>query len=148
MHYATRDAAAQPSSLSFKVRVKNTGSTSVALKDVTIRYWFTADGFTSALLSRCDFASVTDGCASVTSTFREASAMEADHYLELGFSSAAGNLAVGATSGYAEIAIYNAVYDKLTQANDYSFSATTTAFTPSMQVTGYRAGELAWGIEP
>ncbi|WP_437326924.1 cellulose binding domain-containing protein [Sorangium sp. So ce381] len=148
MQYATRDAAATPAFLSFKVQVKNTGSASVPLQDVTIRYWFTADGFTSALMSNCDFASVTGGRDNIIRTFHEASGTDADHYLEIGFASATGSLAPGATSGYAEIAIYNANYDKLTQANDYSFSATATAFTPSMQVTGYRAGELAWGIEP
>ncbi|WP_437654956.1 cellulose binding domain-containing protein [Sorangium sp. So ce1182] len=148
LHYAARDGAARVQGLSFRVRVRNTGDETIALSDVTIRYWFTDDGATSTFMGACDFASVPGGYTSVTRTFGEASAAEADRYLELGFTSAAGTLAPGATSGEAQIRVYSATYESMMQTNDYSFDASLTELTPWEQVTAYRDGVLAWGTEP
>ncbi|WP_438007299.1 cellulose binding domain-containing protein [Sorangium sp. So ce321] len=148
LHYAARDGAARVQGLSFSVRVRNTGDETITLSDVTIRYWFTDDDAASRFVSVCDFASVPGGRTSVTWTFGEASAAEADRYLELGFTSAAGTLAPGATSGEAQIRVYSETYETMMQTNDYSFDATLTALTPWEQVTAYRDGVLAWGTEP
>ncbi|WP_437734341.1 cellulose binding domain-containing protein [Sorangium sp. So ce1335] len=148
MQYAVRERADRVQGLSFKVQVRNTGSQTVALSDVTIRYWFTADGASSAFDSECDYASIPGGCANVSWAFGTASGTEADRYFELSFASAAGNLAPGATSGEAQIRIFTATYEQMMQTNDYSFDATLTAFTPWEQMTAYRDGELAWGTEP
>ncbi|WP_437972570.1 cellulose binding domain-containing protein [Sorangium sp. So ce260] len=134
--------------MSFEVRIRNTGDESVALSDLTLRYWFTADVTGADLVAECDFASVTGNCANVTRTFGEASAAEADRYLELGFLAATGSLAPGATSGLVQIRIHTDDYARMTQANDHSFDATMTTWTPSMQITVYHDGELAWGTEP
>ncbi|WP_437339593.1 cellulose binding domain-containing protein [Sorangium sp. So ce394] len=148
MQYAARETGAEAQQLSFKVRIRNTGAERIALSDLTIRYWFTADVEMVDLKSECDFSGVTGGCANVTRAFRAASGTDADHYLELGFSAAAGSIDAGATSGESQIRIYNReVYDRMTQTDDYSFEA-TTAWTPSMQITVYYDGELAWGVEP
>ncbi|XXT19999.1 cellulose binding domain-containing protein [Sorangium sp. So ce429] len=148
LQYAVREGAASVQGLSFRVLVRNTGDEAIALSDVTIRYWFTDDGATAMFVGACDFASVPGGCDNVTRTFGEASATDADRYLELGFSSAAGNLAPGATSGEVQIRVYSATYERMMQTNDYSFDATLTALTPWEQVTAYRDGVLAWGTEP
>ncbi|XXY18086.1 cellulose binding domain-containing protein [Sorangium sp. So ce216] len=148
LQYAVREGAASVQGLSFRVLVRNTGDETIALSDVTIRYWFTDDGATSPFESTCDFASIPGGRTSVTWAFGEASAAEADRYLELGFTSDAGTLAPGATSGEAQIRVYSATYERMMQTNDYSFDATLTALTPWEQVTGYRDGVLAWGTEP
>ncbi|MGK3967856.1 cellulose binding domain-containing protein [Sorangium sp. So ce118] len=148
MHYAAREGAASVQGLSFRVLVRNTGDETIALSDVTIRYWFTGDGATSAFVGACDYTSIPGGCASTTRTFGEASAAEADRYLELGFTSAAGTLAPGATSGEVQIRVHSERYESMMQTNDYSFDATLTALTPWEQVTGYHDGVLAWGEEP
>ncbi|WP_437570737.1 cellulose binding domain-containing protein [Sorangium sp. So ce542] len=148
LQYAARETGAEAQQLSFKVRIRNTGDERIALSDLTIRYWFTADVEMVDLRSDCDFSGVTGGCANVTRAFHAASGTDADHYLELGFSAAAGSIDAGATSGESQIRIYNReVYDRMTQTDDYSFEA-TTAWTPSMQITVYHDGELAWGVEP
>ncbi|WP_437577557.1 cellulose binding domain-containing protein [Sorangium sp. So ce887] len=147
LQYAARDTTATPQQLSFKVQVRNTGDESIALSDLTIRYWFTADVAALDLRSACDFAATTGGCANLTRTFSEASGTDADHYFELGFLAAAASLAPGATSGEVQIRVFNADYERMTQADDYSFEA-TTAWIPSMQVTVYHDGVLAWGTEP
>ncbi|XXX77223.1 cellulose binding domain-containing protein [Sorangium sp. So ce134] len=147
LQYAARETGAEPQQLSFKVRIRNTGDESVAFSDLTIRYWFTADVATVNLMSACDFSAISGGCAALARTFGEASGTDADHYFELGFLAAAGTLAPGATSGEVQIRIFNADYERMTQADDYSFDA-VTAWTPSMQITVYQDGELAWGVEP
>ncbi|AGP33081.1 hypothetical protein BE04_15605 [Sorangium cellulosum] len=148
LQYAARETGAEAQQLSFKVQIRNTGDERIALSDLTIRYWFTADVEMVDLKSECDFSGVTGGCANVTRAFHAASGTDADHYLELGFSAAAGSINAGATSGESQIRIYNReVYDRMTQTDDYSFEA-TTAWTPSMQITVYYDGELAWGVEP
>ncbi|WP_437647382.1 cellulose binding domain-containing protein [Sorangium sp. So ce362] len=149
LQYAARATAAESSELSFQVRVKNTGDESIALSDLTIRYWFTADVTEVDLKSDCDFALTTSICANVvTSTFDKASGTDADHYLELGFLAAAGSISPGATTGPVQVRIHNRdVYDRMTQTDDYSFEA-TTAWIPSMQITVYHERMLAWGIEP
>ncbi|WP_437676543.1 cellulose binding domain-containing protein [Sorangium sp. So ce131] len=146
LQYAVKDASASTTNVSFKVRIRNTGTESLPLSDLTIRYWFTADGFTSPLQSECDFASV--ACANVTKTFSDTSGMYADHYLELGFTAAAGSITPGATGGHAEIRIFTQAYNNLMQANDYSFDAEMTDWTTSPRITVYHDGELAWGTEP
>ncbi|MGK3989224.1 cellulose binding domain-containing protein [Sorangium sp. So ce136] len=148
MHYAVREGAARVQGLSFRVQVRNTGDETITLSDVTIRYWFTRDEAASPFVSVCDFASIPGGHTSVTWRFGEASAAEADRYLELGFTSDAGTLAPGATSGEAQIRVYSERYEYMMQANDYSFDASLTTLTPWDQVTAYRDGVLAWGTEP
>ncbi|WP_438026482.1 cellulose binding domain-containing protein [Sorangium sp. So ce233] len=148
MQYAVRESAARVQGLSFRISVRNTGDEAIALSDVTIRYWFTADGASSAFVGACDFTAIPGGCDGITRTFATTSGTEADRYLELSFSSAAGNLAPGATSEEVQIRVHSATYEYMMQTNDYSFDATLTALTPWEQVTAYRDGELAWGIEP
>ncbi|WP_437635306.1 cellulose binding domain-containing protein [Sorangium sp. So ce854] len=148
MQYAVREAASSTQNLSFKVRVRNTGDEPIALGDVTIRYWFTADGASSAFVGECDFTEVAGGRDGITRTFGTTSGTEADRYLELGFSSAAGNLAPGATSGETQIRIHSADYEHMMQMNDHSFDATLTAWTSWENMTAYHDGVLAWGVEP
>ncbi|AUX38702.1 hypothetical protein SOCE26_000800 [Sorangium cellulosum] len=146
LQYAVKEARASTNNVSFKLRIKNTGTESLELSDLKIRYWFTVDGFTSPLQSECDFSEVT--CAGVTRTFSDTSGMYADHYLELGFTAAAGSIDPGDTGAHTELRIFTAAYNNLMQANDYSFDAAMTDWTPSPRVTVYHDGMLAWGTEP
>ncbi|WP_437689679.1 cellulose binding domain-containing protein [Sorangium sp. So ce176] len=148
MQYAVREGADRVQGLSFRVKVRNTGDEAIPLGDVTIRYWFTADSASSAFVGECDFTPIPGGCDEITRTFATTSGTEADRYLELSFSAAAGNLAPGATSGEVQIRIHSATYEYMMQSNDYSFDATLTDFAPWEQMTAYRDGELAWGTEP
>ncbi|WP_437944564.1 cellulose binding domain-containing protein [Sorangium sp. So ce281] len=148
MQYAARDTTVESQHLSFMVQVKNTDDASIALSDLTIRYWFTADVANVDLKNECDFSSIIGGCASVTRTFGVASGTKADHSLELGFLAAAGSIAPNVTSGNVQIRIYNGDnYDRMTQTDDYSFG-TNTAFMPFERVTVYHDGVLAWGTAP
>jgi poly(hydroxyalkanoate) depolymerase family esterase len=125
----------------------NTGMASVNLASVTIRYWFTAD--TSASLTwACDFAG--NGCASYTSKFAKLAtpSSTADTYLELGFASGAGTLAVNQSTGEVLSRITNSAWSQFNQANDYSYDGTKTAAAAWDHVTVYLDGALIWGVEP
>src|SRR6185295_3109756 len=72
----------------------NTGTTSVALSDVTLRYWYTIDGLQPQTFW-CDFTS--RGSSNVTGRFVQVAPARggADYYLEVGFTAGIGSLAPG-----------------------------------------------------
>jgi len=125
-------------------KIINTGTTSINLSDVKLRYYFTKDG-TNAASYACDWASAGNG--NITGTFTSLSKTNADCYLEISFKSSAGTLAAGAET---EIKgrVWKSDWSNFTQSNDYSFNATASNYTDWTNVTGYFAGTLNWGIEP
>ncbi len=129
------------------LQVVNTSKKTVALRDVTLRYYYTADG-DSPYGSNCVQASV--GCSNVTQKTGPADdgAPNADHYLQIGFTAAAGSLAPGKSSKAIGLQLYRVDHKKLNQANDRSFNAKDTTYAPSKLVTAYVGGTLVWGEEP
>ncbi|MDT8715084.1 xyloglucanase [Clostridium sp. 19966] len=132
--------------LSPQIKLTNTGTTAINLSDVKIRYYFTADGATSNNFW-CDWASV--GASNVTGTFTSLASPKtnADSYVEIGFSNAAGSLSPGSSVSI-QSRITKADWSTYTQTNDYSFNSTATAFANWNKVTAYYAGTLQWGVEP
>ncbi|BCN30630.1 X2-like carbohydrate binding domain-containing protein [Anaeromicropila herbilytica] len=127
-------------------KIINTGSTSINLSDVTLRYYFTADG-ASAHSFWCDWSSV--GTSNVQGAFitMKNSSSTADTYLEIGFTSGAGTIAAG-QSAFVQTRISKADWSSYSQANDYSFSALNKTYASWNKVTAYINGSLQWGIEP
>lgn len=129
-----------------RVKLSNTGTESLPLKDVTLRYFFTVDGEQPQNFF-CDWSQV--GSANVTGRFVRlpAAAAGADHYAEIGFTETAGTLAPGQSIDL-QIRISKADWSNYSQSDDYSFDAEATAYTETLKITGYVGGELQWGIEP
>jgi hypothetical protein len=135
------------------VKVFNTGTTTVALTDITIRYWFSSEPPGSDMFT-CDYATV--GTATITGTF----AGTTRHYLQIGFTSsaivsvpdggtgAANVLPAGANTNEIQTRINDSAYGTFTQTGDYSFDATKTAYANWTKVTVYYKGTLVWGTEP
>jgi alpha-galactosidase len=124
----------------------NTSSNAVTLANVKIRYWFTEDG-TQAQSFWCDYSPA--GSSNVTGTFVKLGTAKtgADNYLEVGFTSGAGNLAAGA-SITVQCRCAKSDWTNYTQSNDYSFNSTRTGYADWAKVTGYVSGSLQWGTEP
>jgi endoglucanase len=145
--YQTAATAASTSTISNQIELVNTGTAAVPLSDLTIRYWFTEDG-SQPLQYACDYAPV--GCAHVAGSYAVVSpaVTGADHYLQIGFTSGAGSLAPGASTGGIQSRIYQAGYAAMTQSNDWSFNAADSSFTANPHITVYDNGTLIYGTEP
>ncbi|MEJ3742588.1 S8 family serine peptidase [Actinomycetes bacterium KLBMP 9797] len=143
--YQVGSAAATTNQVGNQLRVVNTGTNPVALADVKVRYWYTADG-TQPQQYQCDFAAV--GCAAVTGSFTTLGAARpgADTYLELSFAS--GTLNGGANTGAIQSRWHKSDWTNYTQTNDHSFDPTKTAFADWSRVTVHYQGQLVWGSEP
>jgi hypothetical protein len=124
----------------------NTSSSAVALSNVKIRYWYTQEG-TQAQTFWCDYTPL--GSSNVTGSFVKMGTAKtgADTYLEIGFTSGAGNLAAGAST-QVQCRCAKSDWSNYTQSNDYSFNSSATSYTDWTKVTGYVSGAMAWGVEP
>lgn len=126
--------------------VTNTGSSSVPLNEVTLRYYFTADGAPGYTFA-CAWAVV--GCANVSGTVvaMSTTTSTADHYLQIGFAAGAGSLAPGGSTGDIQLRLYRSDWQTVDQADDYSFGA-QSSYADWTRVASYLDGTLASGTPP
>ncbi|NUK77774.1 family 16 glycosylhydrolase [Streptomyces lunaelactis] len=128
-------------------KVVNTGSSSVPLNQVRIRYYFKADAGASYTFA-CSWA--VKGCANITGTFGTLAqtTATADRYLEIGFTAGAGSLAPGADTGDMQLRFHRSNWQPLNQSDDYSFAASQTAYGDWAKVTASVGGTTVWGTAP
>jgi len=127
----------------------NTGSTTVSLSSLKMRYWLTNETPSDPLVFACDYALV--GCSNVTSRFVVLSTpvTRANTYLEIGFTAAAGSIGPGQSSGEIQTRIHHAAYSNFDTTQSYSFiSDPSFVYKDTQTVTLYVNGALIWGIEP
>lgn len=141
-----QNTAATSNQIYPNMKLVNTGTSAIPLANVKIRYYFTADG-TQSQTFYCDYSPV--GTANVTGNFVTMATTKtgADTYLEVGFNSGAGSLAVGGdVTVQARFAKND--WSNYDQVNDYSFNSTGTTYVDWNKVTAYISGALQWGVEP
>ncbi len=149
-----------------RLRASTRGTKSVPLAELTLRYWYTADGTPSPatgyqLLQKdyYDIERLTSNRTTAVLSFGPVTPPQpgADTYIEVGFK---GPDSIGPgvrsvdnqpmlSTNQIELEVhwpnYATMYD---ETNDYSYDGKKTAFTPWQKVTLYRRGVLVWGIEP
>ncbi|MFS1512082.1 glycoside hydrolase family 6 protein [Chengkuizengella sp. SCS-71B] len=147
LQYKAADTNAADNQFKPHFNMVNTGNSSVPLSELTIRYYYTADG-NQSFEFHCDYAVV--GCGNVSGAHVQMSnpAENADHYLEISFSAGAGNLAAGGQSGEIQARNNKSDWSNLNELNDYSYNGNLTDFTEWNQVTLYQNGALISGVEP
>ena len=134
----------------FDVELTNIGTMAISLSRITFDYWYTWEG-TSGVgqVWQCTYANgVTGACGSVTGTFAPVTPARtgADHHLQLGFSTAAGALAAGATVEV-DPGFHKDDFSSFNQAGDYSYNG-SLVYVANTRVTVYFDGALIYGVEP
>lgn len=130
-------------------QIINSGTASVPLSSLTMRYWFTNEAPTDPLVFGCDYAQV--DCSNVTSKFVElpSPVAQANGYVEIGFTGAAGSIAPGQSSGEIQTRVWHLNWSEFNTAESYSFiSDPSFEYKDAPTVTLYLNGVLVWGVEP
>ena len=130
-------------------QIFNTGTTTVPLSSLTMRYWFTNEAPTDPLVFECDYALVT--CGNITANFVSlpTPVTMANSYLQIGFTAAAGSVAPGQSSGEIQIRIHHVNWSNFITTESYSFiSDESFVYKDTQTVTLYLNGALIWGTEP
>jgi RHS repeat-associated protein len=124
-------------------RIYNTGTEKVNLSDVTLRYYYTIDGERPQNFFTDWFSGGTN--SSVTGQFFKLTQpmSNADYYVEVGFTSAAGELEPG-KSIETHTRIGKDDWSVFTPGNDYSQNM-SSGFTYFDQVDMFYKGSLVWG---
>jgi hypothetical protein len=130
-----------------QVQLVNTGAADIPLSQVKIRYWFSKES-ASPEQGWVDYAQI--GASKITLAFASPAiaTTTADRYLEIGFTSNAGTLLAGASTGEIQLRFNKTDWSNYTEANDASYDGTRTEYQPSMAITVYRNGLLLWGEDP
>ncbi|MER5582612.1 cellulose binding domain-containing protein [Streptomyces asoensis] len=130
------------------LKVRNTGSSTVQLNQVKVRYYFKADSASAGYRFACSWA--VRGCAGITGTFGTLAhpTATADRYLEIGFTPAAGTLTPGTDTGDMQLRFYQANWQTLRQSDDYSFNGGQTSYADWNKVTAQLSGATVWGTAP
>ncbi|MFP7233724.1 cellulase family glycosylhydrolase [Bacillus subtilis] len=143
VQYRAGDGSVNGNQIRPQLLIKNNGSTTLNLKDITVRYWY--NGKNKGQNFDCDYAQI--GCGNVTHKFVTLHKPKrgADTYLELGFKN--GTLLPGASTGNIQLRLHNADWSNYSQNGDYSFFQSNT-FKTTKKITLYNHGKLIWGEEP
>ncbi|MET3881979.1 cellulose binding domain-containing protein [Niastella sp. OAS944] len=133
-------------SISTELTINNEGNIPVAYGDLSVRYWFTADG-TAALNSWVDYAKL--GNSNIITSFNEVTpaATGADKYFEIRIRPTLGNLYPAGNTGTIQYRIAKSDWSNFTFANDYSYKA-PAALAVNDHITVYYKGQLIFGTEP
>ncbi|RIX51557.1 hypothetical protein D3P08_16775 [Paenibacillus nanensis] len=144
---------AKTSSITPKFKITNQSKSDISLKDIKIRYYFTADfakdeekAFAIGFYSLVKWRSLS--ASDVTTAFVKmpVPAAQADHYLEVGFKEQAGVIKpteVLTFSGW----MNKSDWSSFDQTNDYSYPNSSSE-AESVKTVVYQAGEPVWGAEP
>ncbi|WP_295121133.1 DUF6055 domain-containing protein [uncultured Chitinophaga sp.] len=129
------------------LQVKNESGEAVDYKDITIRYWFTAEEFAPMTNLYTDYAQL--GTGNVTMKYVQLPQPHAGAlgYIEYGFTAAAGTLAANGNSGNIQTRAAKSDWTTFNKADDYSYQP-NTSYLKNEKITVYQNSVLVGGKEP
>lgn len=132
--------------ISTYLTLNNEGNMPVAYGDLSVRYWFTADG-AAPLNAWIDYARL--GSINIMRSFHAVTPAlaGADQYLEIRLNPALGNLYPASSTGNIQYRIAKSDWSVFTQANDHSYTA-PAPLAVNDHITVYYKGELIYGTAP
>jgi hypothetical protein len=144
-------------SRNFAVEAKNTGTSLVLFKELTLRYWYTADAAKEQWLD-CDTAEKLT-CNYIFKSTNQPPAPQpkfvavtpprtkANEYVEIAITQ--GAMDVGGTTGRIQLRLHNKDFSQIDQSQDYSADCGAVGQAHSSgKVTAYIRGVLVAGTEP
>jgi Glycosyl hydrolase catalytic core/Concanavalin A-like lectin/glucanases superfamily/Cellulose binding domain/Secretion system C-terminal sorting domain len=143
---ASQSKQAGANAISTTIQVSNPGNMPVNYNDITVRYWFTAEG-NATLNHWIDYAQV--GAAQITGSFTRLSQPRtgANAYLEFGFKPTLGVMYPLCNTGLIQYRITKSDWSVFDQRNDYSY-VLPAALAENGNITVYYKGQLIAGTEP
>ncbi len=128
-------------------KIENNSASTVALPQLTVRYWVTPENFTGVINGWIDYAQMNS--SKITMQYVPASPVRqgALGYMQYSFTAAAGNLSPAANTGVIQTRFANSDWSILDETDDYSRLATSD-YLANAKMTVYRNGVLVWGTEP
>ena len=151
VQYMPGDANASTTAIHPKIRVVNTGSVSVALDDINLYYWYTAEVTTQTQTWTCISATIPGGCSNIVGDAYSLSPVRpaADAVLIDMFVIGIGDLAPGQSFDI-EYTITKSDGSLYTQTGDYSFNPSFTTYTDWPKITLFYdpSYKVIWGTEP
>jgi hypothetical protein len=160
------DAPPDKSSVKFHVSISNNGTMPQALSELTLRYWFTADGITSftahmyyAALSSITTSTLMESFTPLSAASTPPAMATADTYMQVSFTAGAGSIPAMSSTNDIQLEFNDSTYQGTqSETNDYSHTATDTQANcegpnnvltcQTTTITLYRNGTLVWGTEP
>jgi hypothetical protein len=153
-----------PKKIYFDIAIQNNGSMPQALSELTVKYWFTAEGATPLAFENYYAAgtiqhNIDASFETLSASSTPPASAKADTVMDLTFGAAAGSIPPMSNSGDIQIAIHQAGYQTtFDETNDFSYTAadtkatcagpSTTPTCETMAITIYRGGAKVYGDEP
>nr|WP_231780416.1 cellulose binding domain-containing protein [Spirosoma sp. KNUC1025] len=139
-----KNSTSTTNQISTYLKLANEGNVPVDYGQITVRYWFSAEG-PNPLVYNLDYAELGNG--NIKSKFVKEIRAGTDTYLELSFVSPLGQLNPLSSTGIIQQRINKSDWSSFNEANDYSYKP-AGALAENVKITAYINGTLVYGQEP
>lgn len=151
VQYMPGDANASTTTIQPKIRIVNTGSVSVPVEDLAVRYWYTWDGTNQTQTWTCLSATIPGGCTNIVGDFIKLTSARpgADYILGNLFVIGVTQIAPGQSIDI-QYRLTKSDSSLYTQTGDYSFNPSFTTYTDWNKISLYHypSNQVIWGVEP
>jgi endoglucanase len=139
LHYKCSITTDRAQSMRPWLKIYNNSGTSIDMKDLKLRYYYSKEGIAEEKLISFYVAI---GSSNISATF-----LPENGYVEVSFASGAGSIEDGSNSGEIQIGFQKVTDGYYIQSNDYSFDPSITNYAEYDRIPLYHNGSLICGKE-